>query len=178
MRKKLMTLATVIATVALAGSLLAQQGRGPAAWAGPMSGTGPQVDPAKITNVTGDVVKLTGGPGQGMPTLVLNVGGKEESYVLGPYRYLAAQKFAPAAHDRVELKLWACTGCPEGVVVADVKNVTQGTMLPLRAADGSPLFAGPGGPGGPRGRGAGCCGRGAGPGTGPGWGPNPNCPYR
>lgn len=172
MRKQLMTLATLIAAATLTGPLLAQQGRGPGAWAGPMSGTGPQVDPAKITNVTGEVVKFTGGPGQGMPTLVLNVGGKEESYVLGPYSYLAAQKFAPAAHDRIELKLWACTGCPQGAVVAEVKNVTQGTTLPLRAADGTPLFAGPMGPG--YGHGAGCCGRGAGPGSGP----NPNCPYR
>lgn len=179
MRKQLMTLATLIAAGTLTGTLLAQQGRGPGAWSGPWSGTGPQVDTATVTKVTGDVVKFTGGPGQGMPTLVLNVGGKENSYVLGPYRYLVAQRFAPATHDRIELKLWACTGCPQGVVVAEVKNVTQGMALPLRAADGSPLFAGPGGPGGPRGRGDGGCGM-HGRHGGHGWmdcsGPNPNCP--
>ena len=173
MRKNLMTLATLIGAAVLAGSVLAQQGRGPGAGAGPMSGAGPAVDPAKVSNVTGDVVKFTGGPGQGMPTLVLNVGGKEESYVLGPYRYLAAQKFAPAARDRIELKLWACTGCPQGVVVAEVKNVTQGTTLPLRAADGTPLFAGPMGGRGRRG-----CGMQGGHGPMDGSGPNPNCPYK
>jgi len=173
MKKNLMTLATLIATAALAGSVLAQQGRGPAAGAGPMSGTGPQVDPAKVTNVTGDVVKFTGGPGQGMPTLVLNVGGKEESYVLGSFRYLASQKFSPAAGDRLHLVLWACAACPQGNVVAEIQNVRTGDVLKLRAADGSPLFAGPG-------AGRGMRGRGMQGGQGPrdGSGPNPDCPYR
>ncbi len=176
MKKNLTTLATLIAATVLGGSVLAQQGRGPGAGMGPMSGTGPQVDPSKVTEVTGDVVKFTGGPGQGMPTLVLLVDGKETSYVVGPYRYLAAQKFSPVAGDRFHLVLWACGACPQGTVVAEIRNVRTGDVLKLRAADGSPLFAGPMGRG--QGNGPGCCGGGAGPGAGAGPGSNPNCPYR
>ncbi len=173
MRRNLMTLATLIGAAALAGSVLAQQGRGSASAMGPTSGTGRQVDPTKVTNVTGDVVKFTGGPGQGMPTLVLNVGGKEESFVLGSYRYLASQKFSPAAGDRLHLVLWACEACPQGNAVAEIQNVRTGDVLKLRAADGSPLFAGPG-------TGRGMRGRGMQGGRGPmdGSGPNPNCPYK
>lgn len=170
MKKHLTTLTALIAAFALAGSLAAQQGGGPGAGKGTMDGTGPLVDPSKVTNVTGDVVKFTGGPGQGMPTLVLNVGGKEESYVLGSYRYLVAQKFAPAAGDRLHLVLWACTTCPQGNVVAEIQNVRSGDVLKLRAADGSPLFAGPHGGRGMHGPG--------GHGMQDGTGPNPNCPYR
>jgi hypothetical protein len=166
MRKKLTTLAALIAAAAFGGSVLAQQGRGPGA--GSMSGTGPQVDPANVTNVTGDVVRFTGGPGQGRPTLVLDVNGKEQSYALGSYRYLAAQKFSPSAGDRLDLTLWACASCPQGNVVAQIQNVRTGDVLKLRAADGSPLFAGPMG------------GHGMHRGMGPmdGSGPNPNCPYK
>ena len=165
MRKNLMTLATLLTAVALAGSVLAQQERGPAAGAGPMGGSGPQVDPAKVTNVNGDVVKFTGGPGQGRPTLVLSVSGKEESYVLGSWRYLAAQKFSPAAGDRLHLVLWACAACPQGNVVAEIQNFRTGEVLKLRAADGSPIFAGRGGRGGRGGPGPfeGCCPCGAPP---------------
>ncbi len=166
MKKSLSTLSLLFATVALAGSLAAHQG--PGAGKGAMDGTGPLVDPSKVTNVTGDVVAFTAGPGLGMPTLVLNVGGQEVSYVLGSYRYLAAQKFAPAAGDRLHLVLWACASCPQGTVVAEIQNVRTGEILKLRTADGSPLFAGPMGGHGHHG------GQGAMDGTGP----NPNCPYR
>lgn len=168
MKKNVAVLSALLAAVALAGSLAAQQGQqGSGAGRGAMDGTGPLVDTSKVTSVTGDVVKLAGGPGQGTPTLVLTVGGKEESFVLGPWRYLAAQKFSPAAGDRLHLVLWACTSCPHGSVVAEIQNVRTGDVLKLRAADGSPVFAGPmGGRGRHRGHGAmdGTC-------------PNPDCPY-
>jgi hypothetical protein len=159
------TLTSLASLVAFAGLLafpaLGQRGPG-------KPGAGPQVDPSTVTNVTGDVVRFTGGPGQGRPTLVLSVDGKEQSYALGSYRYLAAQKFSPAAGDRLHLTLWACPACPQGNVVAEIQNVRTGDVLKLRAADGSPLFAGPMG------------GHGMHRGMGPmdGSGPNPDCPYR
>jgi hypothetical protein len=173
MKKTLTTLAVLFATMALAGSVAAQQGSGPGTSKGPADGTGPLVDPSKATQVTGDVVKFTAAPGQGMPTLVLNVDGKEESFVLGSYRYLSAQKFAPAAGDRLQLTLWACTSCPQGNAVAEIQNVRSGDVLKLRAADGSPLFAGPRG-----GRGMHGPGGSGGYGMHDGTGPNPNCPNR
>lgn len=167
MKKTLGTLTVLLASIALAGSLAAQ--KVPGAGKGMMDGTGSLVDPTKVTSITGDVVAFTAAPGQGMPTLVLNVGGQEQSFVLGSYRYLAAQKFAPAAGDRLHLTLWACTSCPQGNVVAEIQNVRTGDVLKLRAADGSPLFAGRRGGRGMQGAGGFC--------NQDGTGPNPDCPY-
>lgn len=154
-----------------AAPLLAQPG--PPAGRGPGAGTAPQIDVTKPSTVVGDVVSFKGGPGIGMPTLTVRVGGQEEAYVLGPYRYLTAQKFAPAAGDAVRLLLYACPDCPHGAVVAEVENVTQKTTLKLRNADGTPVFAGFRGR---HGAGGGCCGGGNGPMDGTG--PNPNCPKK
>jgi hypothetical protein len=174
MKRNLATLAALVAFASL--PLLAQQGpgngRGPGS--GPMNGSGPIVDVTKPSTLIGDVVSFKGGPGIGMPTLTVKVGGKEESYVVGPYRYLTAQKFAPAAGDNIRLLLYACSECPQGAVVAEVENVTHKTTLKLRNADGTPVFAGRmAGPGAGAGR---CGGHGAGPMDGTG--PNPNCPKK
>lgn len=164
-----------LALAALAAPALAQMGagKGPAAAGAPAS----QIDVTKPSTVIGDVVSLKGGPGVGMPTLTVKVGGKEQSYVLGPYRYLGAQKFAPAAGDNVRLLLYACDACPQGFVVAEVENLAQKTTLKLRNTDGTPVFAGGRSRHGWRaGTGAGCCGGGNGPMDGTG--PNPNCPRK
>ena len=163
-----------LALAALSVPALAQMGagKGPAAGGTPAS----QIDVTKPSTVIGDVVSLKGGPGLGMPTLTVRVGGKDEAYVLGAYRYLVAQKFAPVAGDQVRLLLYGCDACPQGFVVAEVENLTQKTTLKLRNTDGTPVFAG--GRGGHGwGAGAGCCG---GSGNGPmdGTGPNPNCPKK
>jgi hypothetical protein len=152
-------------------------GKGPAA-----AGTRAlQIDVTRPSTVIGDVVSLKGGPGLGMPTLTVKVGGKDEAYVLGSYRYLTAQKFEPVAGDAVRLTLYTCVECPQGFVVAQVENLTQKATLKLRNADGTPVFAGRGaGMGMGAGNGCGGCGGGNGAQTGPmnGTGPNPNCPKK
>jgi len=170
MKSRIFALAAFVALAALPAAAQQGQGTGRGSGSGTMNGTGPLVDVTKPATVFGDVVSLKGGPGIGMPTLTVTVGGKEESYVLGPYRYLTAQGFAPAAGDAVRLLLYSCDECPHGAVVAEIENLTQKATLKLRNADGTPVFAGRMG-----GRGAGCCG---GHGAGPmdGTGPNPNCP--
>jgi hypothetical protein len=170
MKRNLVLLATLVVLAAIPVAAQQGSGAGGGPGSGRMNGTGPQVDVTKPSTVFGDVVSLKGGPGLGMPTLTVRVGGQESSYVLGPYRFLTAQKFAPVAGDAVRLLLYSCDACPQGAVVAEVENLTQKTTLKLRNADGTPAFAGRMG-----GRGAGCCG---GQGAGPmdGTGPNPNCP--
>jgi hypothetical protein len=157
--------------------LVAQQGSGYGRGPGyGRAAAASSIDVTKPSTVIGDVVSLKGGPGLGMPTLTVKVGGKDETYVLGAYRYLTAQKFAPVAGDAVRLLLYTCEECPQGFVVAEVENLTQKTTLKLRNTDGTPVFAdGRGGHG--WGAGAGCCG---GNGNGPmdGTGPNPNCPKK
>ncbi len=178
------TLALLVSIAALVSlPLLAQQGPGSGRGAGSGApAAAPKVDVTRPSTVTGDVVSLKGGPGLGVPTLTVKVGSAEEAFVLGPYRYLTAQKFAPAAGDAVRLLLYACPECPQGFVVAEVENLTQKTTLKLRNADGTPVFAGAGGGMGGRGHGGGCpgCGGPNGSQSGPkdGSGPNPNCPMK
>ena len=178
MKRNLATLAAFVTLASL--PLLAQHGPGQGRGAGAGPAAASSIDVSKSSTVIGDVVSLKGGPGLGMPTLTVKVGGKDETYVLGAYRYLTAQRFAPVAGDAVRLLLYACDECPQGFVVAEVENLTQKSTLKLRNADGTPVFAGghrghgwePG-----AGAGAGCCG---GNGSGPmdGTGSNPNCPNK
>lgn len=163
---------------ALAAPALAQNGK-PGA---PAPRAASSIDVTKPSTFVGDVVALKGGPGLGQPTLLVMVGSKEESFVLGPYRWLSAQKFAPVAGDAVRILVYACDACPQGFAVAEVENLTQKTTLKLRNADGTPVFAGAGGGMGGRGHGGGCpgCGGPSGSQSGPkdGSGPNPNCPMK
>lgn len=160
MFRKLSTAALLAALVSLPA--LAQQGSGKGGPGGGNPGGTPSVDPSQKTVVTGDVVSLAAAPGAGMPTLTVRKSdGAEGAYVLGPYRYIVEKGFSAVAGDRVELTLFACTACDQGVAVAEVKNLTRGLTLPLRAEDGTPLFAGG------RGRGGWGHGQGQGRGRGP-----------
>jgi hypothetical protein len=162
--------ATLGMALVLAGPLAAQQVRG-----GAGDGTGPRVDTSKAFTVQGEVVSFQAAPGQAMPQLtVREASGNETVFVLGPFRYLQAQNFAAQAGDRAEVNGWACSGCEQGAVVAQVKNVTRGLTLVLRNAEGTPVWTGPAGQGVRRhlaGRAAGVgaaqgLGMGAGQGTG------------
>ena len=159
MFRKLSIAALLAALVALPA--LAQRGPG----GGNRGGGSPAVDPTQKSVVTGDVVSWAAGPGAGMPTLTVKKSdGAEAAYVLGPYRYIVEKGFSAVAGDHVELTLFACTACNQGFAVAEVKNLTRGLTLPLRAEDGTPLFSGG------RGRGGFGPGQGQGRGRGPGAG--------
>lgn len=178
---------TLALVLFLALPALAQQGPGDGngpGGNGPGNPNGPgpgnaQIDVTHPATVNGEVVRYAGGPGLGQPTLTVKVGGTETPYTLGAYRYLVAQKFAPAAGDLVRLLLFPCANCAHPFVVAEVENLTQKTTLKLRNADGTPVFAGMGGMGrgghGHRGgQGQGACGGTHDPATCT----NPNCPRK
>ncbi|MFN3413792.1 MAG: hypothetical protein ACK42L_07005 [Thermoanaerobaculum sp.] len=134
--KKILSM-LVVATLT-AGPLLAQQRTGV-----------PQVNPAQSVTVTGEVVSFQAGVGQGTPTLTLKeTNGTERSFVLGPFRYVQSQGFVAHAGDQVEVLAYACSACPEGLVAAQVKNLTRGVTLVLRGTDGRPLWMGQTGQGG------------------------------
>lgn len=125
---------------------------------GPRGGGSPaQVGSA--TTVHGTVVAFVAGPGEGSPRLIVSTGKAETTYVLGPYRILAAQGFSAAPGDTVELVVYACTSCEGGVAVGSVRNLTRGLTLTLRDAAGQPTWtgAGFGGRGGRGGPGNGSC---------------------
>ena len=161
MKRTLLAILGIIVIVAgaviVAGSAFAQQQRNRAM----TPPSGPQ------SVVSGTVVSFTAGSGQGMPSLVVRQGGADVTLVLGPFWFLQDAKFAAATGDAVEATVLSCADCPSGLAVVAVKNVTTGSAVTLRSADGLPLWIG--NSRGPR-NGSGF-GRGSGPGSGgPGYG--------
>lgn len=144
----------VIATAAFAQGYGRGQGQGPGQGTPP---SGPQ------SVITGTVVSFTASAGSGMPALVVN-NGSDVTFILGPFWFLQNAQFSAVAGDRVELTVLACTSCPGGYAVVSVKNLTNGSSVTLRNAQGLPLWqqGGQGSRGGRR--------FGNGPGKGPGMG--------
>jgi hypothetical protein len=124
-----------LAIIVIATAAFAQQyGRGPGQ--GPGQGTPPS-GPQSV--ITGTVVGFTASAGVGMPSLIVNH-GTETTFVLGPFWFLQSAQFAAAAGDQVELTVLACTQCPSGYAVVSVKNITSGSAVTLRNAQGLPLW--------------------------------------
>ncbi len=146
-----------VAAALLFSAPLAAQQRGP-------RGGGTPAVVGTATTVNGTVVAFVAGPGEGSPRLVVATGKAETTYVLGPYRVLAAQGFSAAAGDTVELVVYACASCETGFAVGSVRNLTRGLTLTLRDAAGQPTWtgAGRGGRGGRGGPGNGSCAEGVG----------------
>jgi hypothetical protein len=97
---------------------------------------------------------------------------------LGPIWYLNEQGFSAAEGDLVEVVAYPCELCSLAAVAASVSNLSNGTTLSLRDAEGYPLWAG--GQGGGRGRngngyGGGQGGQGGGNGGGRGQGGGGSC---
>lgn len=142
--------AVVLVIMALmGGTALAQRGPGK----GNHDGTGPNAQLGQALTVAGTVISFAATTGEGQPTLVVGGSAGNHTFVLGPYRVIAAQGFAAETGDQVEVQGFECTACPSGVAVAKVSNVTKGVLLMLRNADGTPAWQG--GPGRNRGYGQG-----------------------
>ena len=127
-------LLTIAAIALVATAAFAQQHR---RGAGAGSGT-PPAGPQSV--LTGTVVQFLASSGTGMPSLVIQQGGSEQTLVLGPFWFLQNAKFAAVAGDSVEVTVMACSSCPSGYAVLSVKNLTSGTTVTLRNADGLPLW--------------------------------------
>lgn len=157
MKRRILLPLAVILIVATAA--VAQQYRN--------GGGTPPAGPQSV--ITGAVISFTASAGTGMPSLVVQTGGSNVTLVLGPYWFLQNAKFTATAGDQVEATVIACTGCPGGLAVVAIRNVTTGVSLTLRNADGVPLWQANGDRRGPGGRHQGQPGNGNGPG-------NPNGP--
>ncbi|MFA6958462.1 MAG: hypothetical protein WC538_21555 [Thermoanaerobaculia bacterium] len=91
----------------------------------------------------GTVTQFSAAPGAGAPRLViLTDDAHNMTFELGPYWYLQQQKLAAAPNDRVEVVARSCSSCPSGYVAVTVRNLATGVTVALRAADGTPLWAG------------------------------------
>ncbi len=160
-RKLFFTLFAIVLVVT--GAAFAQQQR---------NRTGTGTLPAGPQSVlVGTVVSFTAGAGQGTPTLAVRTASADVALLLGPFWFLQNAQFTAAAGDNVEATVIACADCPNGYAVVAIKNLTNGSSVTLRNADGLPLWLNGQQPGG---RGPGM-GRGMGPGngSGPGHGNGP-----
>ena len=108
------------------------------------AGDGP--DLSRTTTFAGSVVSFTGGPGVGLPTLVMTTANGEVSIVLSPYRALVQADYAPAAGSQVEVKAAPVTlDAQEHWVALTIKDVATGLEVVLRNAEtGLPLVTGRG----------------------------------
>ncbi len=153
-----------------AGTVNGEQSGGRARGMGAAAGRGAGCagpDMSQAETLSGKVTAFSGGPGEGLPTVTLDVGGSSREIVVGPFHALAASglKLEPGQDLTVTV-----APSPQGHLVAvSVVDPVTGATLQLRDPEtGRPLM------GRHHGRGMGRA-RGAGPGSGPGSG---DCPYR
>ena len=108
-----------------------------------------------VVEIKGKITKVQVAPGQGMPFVEVQAGGRTSKVYLGSMRYLMEQNFTPKAGAEVDVRGYK-TGDD---VVAITVTIDGGKPLKLRDESGYPVWMG--GPG--RGRGGpGCCGMGPG----------------
>ena len=104
-------------------------------------------DPPKAPLSANTVVELRGRisrvdafqPGQGMPSLTVDVNGSATSVVLGSMRYLMEQNFNPKAGMEVLVRGYKL---PNTVVAIEVKLPATNQSIKLRDEDGWPLWRG------------------------------------
>jgi len=94
---------------------------------------GPGPDPATLTTATAWVVGFTGGPGLGLPTLILDLGGEELALVLSPYRTWRLSGFETTPDQQLQVSYMKAER--EGVshwVAVSVSDPATGATAQLR----------------------------------------------
>ena len=85
------------------------------------------------------------GPGMGHPSLTLpQPDGSRLTIMLGPYPFLAEKNFQVAVGNQVSVLAFQSYWDEKTFVAIEVRNLTTGSSLTLRQADGTPLWAGAG----------------------------------
>ncbi len=139
-RKMFLTLGAAAIAVALAITAIAQThpyGRGIG-----MGGPAPHfnLDLANKTSIEGTVDGLHMGRGMGHPSFTLLQGdGKTVTIVASPYSALLEANFKIALGDRMSVLAYPTLQYPATYVAAELKNLTNGTVLTLRDAAGAPI---------------------------------------
>lgn len=101
-------------------------------------------DLTAVQTVTGTAVSLTGGPGEGRPTLTLTAGGEDLAIVLGPYRLWAASGLAIEAGEELTVTYAPCQK-DDCLVALAVTDEATGTTVQLRDPEtGLPVGGGRG----------------------------------
>ncbi len=128
------------------------------------AGTGqPQFDFANKASLEGAVQSVNMGLHQGFPNFtILLDNGKTVTIITSPFRALLDAKYKIALNDRMSVMAYPSLAQTGTYLAAELKNLTNGTVLTLRDDQGMPVG------------GAGCAGC-PGCGGGAGYGP---CPHQ
>ena len=90
-------------------------------------------DLGRVTTFVGPVVSFTGGPGEGLPTVVVSSAQGEVAIALSPYRALMQASYTPATGAQVEV-----TAAPVSLdgqdhwVALAIRDVATGVAVTLR----------------------------------------------
>lgn len=126
---------------------MAQGGPGPSR-RGPVGhpGTGCMacqgLDLSSVETLTGIAVAIEGGPGEGVPTLILRVGGEELEIVIGPYRVWAASDIEVTPGEELTVTFVPCTNDGHLVALSVIEEETGKTVQLRDPETGLPLSYG------------------------------------
>jgi len=138
----------VISSLLVAGIVQAQQRGYQFGRPGYANGICPgaaNLDLANKVELEGTVESVNMGPGRGFPTFTLvQSDGKKATIVASPFRALVDAGFKIAIGDRMGVLAYPSLKYQDTFIAAELKNLTNGTVITLRDASGVPV-AGRGG---------------------------------
>ncbi|HSG38139.1 MAG TPA: hypothetical protein VLE27_00755 [Thermoanaerobaculia bacterium] len=147
MKRSILWFALTATLLLVTVAAVAQPGTGPGRrGAGGGPGTGcmacANLDLTTVETMTGTLVSLEGGPGEGVPTLTLKDGDDTMEIVIGPYRLWAASGLEIHPGEEVTVTFATCDKTGHRVAMA-VKDEKTGRTVQLRDPEtGKPLVSG------------------------------------
>lgn len=100
------------------------------------------LDLKKVETLTGTAVSLEGGPGEGVPTLILKDGADELEIVIGPYRLWAASGLEVTPGEELTVTYAPCVKTSHLVALSVTEEETGKTVQLRDPKTGLPLSFG------------------------------------
>ncbi len=140
MSKKANTFILVSAIVLAAGLFAGAQGRQQGYGSRQCISCQTNFDPASAVSLEGIVESVNMGPGQGLPTFTLNRSDNTKAIIIAsPFRVLLSANYKIALGDHMQVLAFPSLNYENTYVAAELKNLTNGTILTLRDATGTPV---------------------------------------
>lgn len=146
MKRSSIWLALSVILLLVAVAAMAQTGnanrRGPVGHPGPGCMACQGLDLSSVETLTGIAVAIEGGPGEGVPTLVLKDGSEELEIVIGPYRVWAASGIEVTPGEELTVTFVPCTNDGHLVALSVLEEETGKTVQLRDPKTGLPLSYG------------------------------------
>jgi hypothetical protein len=142
MKRSTIWLAMTAILLLVAATAMAKNGKGPNQ---PNGGTGmgclacASLDLRAVETVTGPAVSFEGGPGVGMPTLVLAPGGQDLEVTVGPYRLWIDSGIEVTPGESLTVTYAPCARTGHFVALSVTENETGKTVQLRDPETGQPL---------------------------------------